>query len=76
MSGRLREVREEIYGEEGGPHLAELLGISYQIWADYEGAGVAIPEDVIRRFVSPTGTSLDWLLTGDGPRYDPRDLSG
>jgi hypothetical protein len=68
LSGRIREIREELYGEEGGPELARALGISWRTWANYE-AGVLMLGIVLLRFIERTGADPHWLLTGEGPRY-------
>lgn len=71
LTARLREVRQELYGEHGGPMLAADLDIPYRSWAGYE-AGASMPAPVMLRFLEHTGTSPHWLLTGEGPRYSPR----
>jgi len=71
----LRRVREETYGENGLPLLAESLGIPARTWFNYE-AGATVPAVVILRFIKLTRVRPDWLLTGDGPRHDRSDPSG
>jgi len=68
LSRRVREVRQELYGEHGGPRLADALGIPARTWANYE-AGVVIPAVVVLGFVELTGACPHWLLTGEGERY-------
>jgi hypothetical protein len=65
---RIREVRKELYGEHGGPLLAEALGIPFRSWHEYE-EGAAIPDKVILRFIEVTQTDPHWLLTGLGNRH-------
>ena len=69
LGRRLREIRVDLYGEDGGPRLAEALGIPVRTWANYE-MGVTIPAPVVLRFIELTGACPHWLLTGDPPRYD------
>ncbi len=66
---RLRQVRMELYGENGGPMLAEALGLPYRTWINYE-SGVTVPALVVLRLIELTGASPHWLLTGEPPRYD------
>src|SRR5262245_64114696 len=72
LAQRLREVREELFGEDGVPLLAEALHLAARTWRSYE-AGVDIPARVLLRFVEISGLSLLWLLTGEGRRYLKRD---
>jgi hypothetical protein len=71
LARRLREVRLEIYGELGGPLVAEALELPARTWAHYE-SGVTIPGLVLLRFIEVTGVEPHWLLTGEGQR----DLAG
>jgi hypothetical protein len=72
MAVRLREIRLELYGQHGGPMLAEELEIPYRDWARYESGG-SMPAQVMLRFLEKTGTSPHWLLTGEGPKFFPKD---
>jgi len=74
LARRLREVRLEMYGEHGGPLLAEALGLPARTWANYE-SGVTIPGLVLLRFIEVTGVEPHWLLTGESQR-DLAGLSG
>ena len=67
LAHRLHEVRIELYGDDGGPLLAELLGLPARTWANYE-SGVTIPGLVLLRFIEVTGVEPRWLLAGDGRR--------
>jgi hypothetical protein len=69
LAHRLHEIRLEIYGEDGGPLLAETLGVPARTWANYE-SGVTIPGLVLLRFIEATDVEPHWLLTGEG-RRDP-----
>jgi transcriptional regulator with XRE-family HTH domain len=67
LAERLREVRLDLYGDDGGPLLADALGIPAQTWANYE-SGVTIPGLVLLRFIDATDVKPHWLLTGEGLR--------
>lgn len=75
LAQRLREIRVELFGEDGVPLLAEALHLPARTWRDYE-AGVNIPARVLLRFVEISGSSPLWLLTGEGGRYLERDPLG
>jgi hypothetical protein len=68
LARRVREVREELFGEHGGPVLASALGVPSRTWVNYE-VGVVIPAVVILRFIAVTGAAPQWLLDGTGERY-------
>lgn len=70
IGGRLRQVRMDLYGENGGPMLAEALRLPYRTWINYE-SGVTVPALVVLRFIELTGACPHWLLTGEPPRYSP-----
>src|SRR3954463_12733208 len=75
VSGRLREVRTEIFGEHGGPELSRRLNLPARTWYNYE-TGVTVPAEVLLNFIDQTGTNPVWLLSGEGPKYrrDMEDL--
>ncbi len=68
LAGRLRLIRCEIFGEHGGPELADQLGVPLRTWLNYE-SGVTIPGEVLLRFLEITGTKPVWLLDGEGRKY-------
>jgi hypothetical protein len=68
LGGRLRAVRRDLYGDHGGPLLAEALGIPVRTWVRYE-SGATIPGLVLLRFIAIVDVEPRWLLTGEGPRY-------
>ena len=78
LSRRLREIRQEIFGDHGGPELARRLALPARTWYNYE-TGVTVPAEVLLGFIEQTGANPIWLLTGEGPRYrrstDERMLS-
>ena len=68
LGRRLRQVRLDLYGENGGPMLAEALRLPVRTWINYE-QGITVPALVVLRFIELTGTCPHWLLTGELPRY-------
>ncbi len=75
LGSRVREIRMALYGENGGPLLAEALKIPFPSLHAYESGGT-IPAESILRFIELTGAHPHWLLTGDGERFrdaDPLD---
>jgi len=68
LSRRLREVRQELFGEHGGPELSRRLGLPARTWYNYE-TGVTVPAEVLLEFIEQTGVNPSWLLGGEGPRY-------
>jgi hypothetical protein len=68
LSRRLREIRQEMFGEHGGPELARRLSLPARTWYNYE-TGVTVPAEVLLGFIDETGVNPTWLLTGEGARY-------
>lgn len=68
ISIRLREIRQELYGEHGGPEIARRLNLPARTWYNYE-TGVTVPAEVLLSFIDQTGTNPVWLLTGEGPKF-------
>ncbi|WP_152051116.1 helix-turn-helix domain-containing protein [Tautonia marina] len=68
ISHRLKEVRQELFGEHGGPELARRLNLPARTWYNYE-TGVTVPAEVLLAFIDQTGVNPVWLLSGEGPRY-------
>ena len=68
MSRRLKEVRQDRFGEHGGPELARRLNLPARTWYNYEN-GVTVPAEVLLGFIDETGTNPVWLLSGEGPMY-------
>jgi hypothetical protein len=68
LSRRLREIRQEIFGEHGGPELARRLNLPARTWYNYE-TGVTVPAEVLLGFIEQTGVNPLWLLNGEGARY-------
>ena len=65
---RVREIRVDLYGEQGVPHLAAAMHLPAPTWLNYE-AGCTIPALVILRFIELTSANPQWLLTGRGEKY-------
>jgi hypothetical protein len=74
LARRIREIREELYGANGGPLLAEALDLPFRTWHRYE-AGGTIPAQSILRFIEVTRAHPHWLLTGEGDKYVSHGLS-
>ena len=72
LARRIRLIREEVYGENGGPLLAQTLRIPYRTWFNYE-TGCTVPAPTILQFIELTDANPNWLLTGEGPKYNSRD---
>ena len=57
------EDREELFGEHGGPIVAESLGIPFRTWLNYEN-GCTIPASSASSwFIELTRANPHWLLT-------------
>jgi hypothetical protein len=67
LTDRIREVREERFGEVV-EDLAKRLGIPPQTWRNYEG-GCTMPADVLLNFIMLTKARPTWLATGEGEKY-------
>ena len=74
LARRVREVREDLYGVNGGPLLAGALDLPFRTWHNYE-TGCTIPAQTILRFIEVTDASPRWLLSGEGARYRNRSLA-
>lgn len=68
ISGRLRRIRLELFGEHGGPELARRLDLPARTWYNYE-TGVTVPAEVMLNFIHQTSVNPVWLLTGEGQIY-------
>ncbi len=71
---RILEIRIALYGENGGPMLAEALQVPFPTLYEYEN-GSMIPAETLLRFIEVTNADPRWLLTGEGDRFDDRHLS-
>jgi steroid delta-isomerase-like uncharacterized protein len=68
LCARLRAIREELFGEHGGPELARRLNLPARTWYNYE-TGVTVPAEILLDFIEQTGADPHWLLAGEGPKY-------
>ena len=71
LSRRLREIRQELFGDHGGPELARRLNVPARTWYNYE-TGVTIPAEVLLTFIDQTEANPVFLLSGEGPKYRRR----
>src|SRR4051794_36585673 len=71
LAQRVRAIREDLFGNHGGPLLAEALRLPFRTWLNYE-AGCTIPAQVILHFIDITAVHPHWLLTGDGDKFVTR----
>ena len=71
LAERLREIREDVYGEHGGQELADALEVPIATWLNYE-SGVTAPAEIVLKLIVITGVNPVWLLTGEGETYDQR----
>jgi hypothetical protein len=78
LSRRLREIRQELFGDHGGPELARRLNLPARTWYNYE-TGVTVPAEVLLGFIEQTSANPMYLISGEGPKYrrasDERMLS-
>jgi hypothetical protein len=72
IARRLREIRQELFGDQGGPELARRLNLPARTWYNYE-TGVSVPAQVLLAFIEQTGVDPWWVLTGAGPKYRRSD---
>jgi hypothetical protein len=68
LSRRLREIRQELFGDHGGPELARRLNLPARTWYNYE-TGVTVPAEILLSFIEQTGVNPMYLISGEGPRY-------
>ena len=72
LARRIREIRENLYGEHGGPILAQALELPFRTWHAYEAGGM-IPAHTILRLIELTHVNPHWLLTGSGEKFRAKD---
>ena len=75
LSRRLREIRQELFGDHGGPELARRLNLPARTWYNYE-TGVTVPAEVLLGFIEQTGANPMYLISGEGPRIAGPATSG
>jgi hypothetical protein len=69
LAERLREVREDLYGEHGSQFMADAFNVPLQTWLNYE-FGVMVPTEIVLKVQVLASVSARWLLTGEGEKYD------
>jgi hypothetical protein len=65
---RVRAIRLEQFGPDGGATLASLLGVSQRRIAQLE-IDDQTPGHFLLGFIEVTGANPSWLLSGRGERY-------
>jgi transcriptional regulator with XRE-family HTH domain len=73
IAARVRQIRQDFYGEDGLEKLAGALGVPEQTWRNYE-RGVTMPAELLLAFIALTGADPNWLLTGDGERMSSQNV--
>lgn len=68
LSRRLREIRQELFGDHGGPELARRLSLPARTWYNYE-TGVTVPAEILLSFIEQTGANPMYLISGEGPKF-------
>jgi DNA-binding transcriptional regulator YiaG len=66
---RLREIRQDLYGEFGAQALADALEIPVDTWLNYE-RGVTMPAHVVLKLIVIAQVNPHWLLTGQGEPHE------
>jgi hypothetical protein len=72
IAGRLRAIREELFGINGADIVAQTLHLPVATWQNYE-KGVTIPGEHLVAFLVVFSVDPGWLLTGDGERHTTQD---
>ncbi|MGC8643380.1 MAG: hypothetical protein ACP5XB_26275 [Isosphaeraceae bacterium] len=68
LAARLRQVRDDLYGEHGAQFMADRLGIPLKTWLNCE-AGVGMSGRLVLKLIVESNVNPRWLLDGQGPRY-------
>ena len=75
LAERLREIREDFYGEHGAQFLADALEIPLKTWLNYE-SGVVMPAALALKLLVQLHVRPSWLLRGEGEKYRRRARPG
>lgn len=62
LAERLREVREDLYGEHGSQFMADALNVPLQTWLNYE-SGIAVPAEIVLQLQvlgSVSAVAFEW----------------
>lgn len=70
---RLRRLRTDLFGERGKSKMARELGIRPSTYDRYERDRVP-PADLLVKIAEVANVTLEWLVTGEGPRRPPQLL--
>ena len=70
---RLERLRTDLYGDRGKSKMARELGIRPSTYDRYERDRVP-PADLLVKIASVANVTLEWLITGEGPRRPPQHL--
>ena len=73
ICSRLEGLRTELFGARGKSRMARELGIRPSTYDRYERDRVP-PAELLVKIANVCNVTLDWLLTGDGPRRPPQVL--
>jgi hypothetical protein len=73
LARRVREIRLEMFGDDGVAILSQAMDIPPQTWEHME-QGITIPASIILHFIEITGVEPHWLLTAEGERYRARPM--
>ena len=74
LAERLREIRQELCGEQGPQFLADALKVPVKTWLNYE-SGVTAPALVVLKLIDIARVNPHWLLTGLGDRHVSQNVS-
>ena len=70
VCARLEKLREEQFGPRGKSEMARRLDIRPSTYDRYERDRVP-PADLLVKIARTTNVTLEWLLTGEGPKRPP-----
>ena len=70
---RVAELRADLFGDRGKSRMARELGIRPSTYDRYERDRVP-PADLLVKIAEVANVTLDWLVTGTGPRRPPQSL--
>lgn len=73
ICNRLERLRTEQFGDRGKSRMARELGIRPSTYDRYERDRVP-PADLLVKIARVSNVTLEWLITGEGPRRPPQIL--
>ena len=74
LGARLKEIRHDMYGENGIETVAISGDVPADTWRNYERS-VTMPAVVLLEFLVLTHVDPNWLLTGEGEQFIARSES-